>query len=372
MGDDFVAWARELGEIAGEHAARHDLEGSFVCEAYEELRRSGYLALPVPRELGGHGATVREITLAQAELARHCAATALASTMHLHVVAAMAWRWRRGATHVEATLRRVVEDRLVVVSTGGTDRARPTGTASRVDGGWLVSGRKTFASQLPVGDVVATWFVTDDDDRRVLGMGIPLSAAGIEMVETWDTLGMRGTGSHDLVFHDVYVSDAQVNAERPYGELDSLLRVAYIHALTVVAGTYWGIARQTGENALAAAGRDPMKLTAASHRLAGSITAKLAGLRWTMLGHLADLGDDPGDDLQALTSTMLAKRTIAEDGLAIADLAMELVGGASYFRRQPFEQAWRDLRAAKYHPWTPEATLHQVGRLAVGLPADDA
>jgi alkylation response protein AidB-like acyl-CoA dehydrogenase len=292
--------------------------------------------------------------------------------MHLHVVAAMAWRWRRGVTHVEGTLKRVVQDRLVIVSTGGTDRARPTGTARPVDGGWRVDGRKTFASQLPVGDVVATWFVTDDDDRRVLGMGIPLSAPGVEVVETWDTLGMRGTCSHDLVFHDVYVSDAQVNAVRPYGELDSLLRVAYIHAMTIVAGTYWGIAQQTGENALAAVGRDPMKLTAASHRVAGALTAKLAGLRWTMLGHLADLGDDPDDGLPNVTSAMLAKRTIAEDGLAVADLAMELVGGASYFRRQPYEQAWRDLRAAKYHPWSPEATLHQVGRLAVGLPADDA
>jgi alkylation response protein AidB-like acyl-CoA dehydrogenase len=113
-------------------------------------------------------------------------------------------------------------------------------------------------------------------------------------------------------------------------------------------------------------------LTGAGHRLAGEIASKLAGLRWTMLGHLADLGDDPDDAISTVAAAMLAKRTVAVDGLAIADLAMELVGGASYFRRQPFEQAWRDLRAAKYHPWTPEATLHQVGRLAVGLPVDDA
>ena len=75
----FDAWAAELGAMIGNHAARHDDDGTFVNEAYEVLREAGYLALAVPAELGGRGATIRQVAMAQRELARHCASTALAS-----------------------------------------------------------------------------------------------------------------------------------------------------------------------------------------------------------------------------------------------------------------------------------------------------
>ncbi len=371
--DRFVPWAAELGGAIAEHSARHDRDGTFVTEAFDLLRSSGYLALPVPTELGGHGATVAEVTRAQAELGRHCGSTALASSMHLHVVATNAHRWRHGLTGGEPMLKRVANEAIVVVSTGGTDGACPSGTAVRVEDGWRVNGRKTFASQAPVGDVVSTWFPTEgEDDREILGMGIPLSAPGVEMVETWDTLGMRGTGSHDLVFTDVFVADKQVAGRRAYGELDPLLRLMYINAMTIVAGAYWGVAEQAatlaleGARAKAASGG----ASAATARLAGAIEAERATIRWAMLGLLQDLGPDPHDTMDNLAAVMLAKRTVAERGLAVADLAMELAGGPSYFRSRPLEQCWRDLRAAKYHPWTPETTLHQVGRLALGLPAE--
>jgi acyl-CoA dehydrogenase len=342
-----------------------------VTEAFDLLRSSGYLALPVPRELGGPGATVAEITRAQAELARHCASTALASSMHLHVVATNVHRWRHGQTAVEPMLKRVANEGIVVVSTGGTDGAFPSGTAVRVDDGWRVSGRKTFASQAPVGDVVSTWFPTEGPgEREILGMGIPMSAPGLEIVETWDTLGMRGTGSHDLVFTDVFVADKQVAARRPHGELDPLLRLSFINAMTIVAGTYWGVAERAAMLALEGARAKADRASAATIRLAGAIEAERATLRWTMLGLLDDLGPDPHDAVENVAAVMLAKRTVAERGLAVADLAMELASGPSYFRTRPLEQCWRDLRAAKYHPWTPETTLHQVGRLALGLPAE--
>src|SRR5688572_7297623 len=89
---EFVNWARTIGEKISPHAARHDREGSFVIEAFELLKSSGYLALAVPEELGGRGATVRQVAMAQAELARHCASTALASSMHHHITLFQAWR----------------------------------------------------------------------------------------------------------------------------------------------------------------------------------------------------------------------------------------------------------------------------------------
>ena len=142
--------------------------------------------------------------------------------------------------------------------------------------------------------------------------------------------------------------------------------------MTIVAGAYWGVAEQAatlaleGARAKAAGG----SVSAPTARLAGAIEAERATIRWAMLGLLQDLGPDPHDTMDNLVAVMLAKRIVAERGLAVADMAMELAGGPSYFRSRPLEQCWRDLRAAKYHPWTPETTLHQVGRLALGLPAE--
>ena len=132
--------AAAIGPAIAEHAARHDTEGTFVTEAYDALRDAGLLKAAVPTELGGDGATVAELTALQRELAHHCGSTALASSMHQHVVAFTAWRYRRGLPGAEATLRRVADEGILLVSTGGGDYTHPRGEAVKVDGGYRVSG----------------------------------------------------------------------------------------------------------------------------------------------------------------------------------------------------------------------------------------
>src|SRR5437870_13025327 len=82
----FVALAAGLGARFAPAAALHDRENTSATENYQALRESGYTALPIPVELGGLGASMRQVCLAQVELARHCASTALAISMHLHPV----------------------------------------------------------------------------------------------------------------------------------------------------------------------------------------------------------------------------------------------------------------------------------------------
>jgi alkylation response protein AidB-like acyl-CoA dehydrogenase len=201
---DLVSRAAEVGPDLERHAERHDRDGTFVTESFERLRDAGLLAIAVPTELGGSGATIRQVAAVQHELARHCAATALASAMHQHVVSFTAWRHRRGLPGAEATLRRVAEEGIVLLSTGGGDFTRPKGTATRVDGGYLLSGRKTFVSQAPVGAALSTMFVHEDPEqgRRVLNVAVPVSSPGVVVTDSWDALGMRGTGSNEVVFDE--------------------------------------------------------------------------------------------------------------------------------------------------------------------------
>ena len=109
-------------------------------EGLRALRDSGLLAVGVPAELGGGGGSIRDVTAVQRELARHCGSTALATSMHQHVVAFTAWRYRRDMPGAEATLRRVAEDGILLVSTGGADQTHPRGEATKVDGGYVRVG----------------------------------------------------------------------------------------------------------------------------------------------------------------------------------------------------------------------------------------
>ena len=150
-------------------------------EALDALRDAGLLAAGVPVELGGLGADNRALADLQRELAHHCGSTALATSMHQHVVCFTAWRYRRGLPGAEATLRRVAEEGIVLVSTGGGDWTHPRGEPpSSVDGGYQVSGHKRFASQSTVGTAMSTMATYDDPEqgRRVLNLAVPFAVRG--------------------------------------------------------------------------------------------------------------------------------------------------------------------------------------------------
>ena len=98
---------------------------------------------------------------------------------------------------------------------------------------------------------------------------------------------------------------------------------------------------------------------------------KLRVAGWALDGALAIVGDDPTPSMETVAAVMAAKREIAEAGIEVCDLAMELAGGAAYRKGSRIERAYRDIRALKLHPFNPEVTLIHGGRLALGLPTDD-
>src|SRR5215469_3294465 len=117
-GTDFIALIDELGPRFAARAAAYDASESFVAENYAELKAAGVFVAGIPEELGGGGATYPEICEMLRRLATYCSSTALALSMHTHLVAAMVWRWRRDPKAVEGFLRRVANERLVLISTG--------------------------------------------------------------------------------------------------------------------------------------------------------------------------------------------------------------------------------------------------------------
>lgn len=367
---DLVARARACGPELAAAAAEHDRAGSWVDGSFDALRRAGLLRIAVPTELGGDGATIRQVAMVQRELATYCGSTALASAMHQHVTTFTAWRYRRDLPGAEATLRRIAEDGIVVVSTGGGDYTHPAGSAVRVPGGYTVSGRKSFVSQAPVGTVLSTMFTFDDPDRgrRVLNVAVPFASDGVTIVENWDTMGMRGTASHDVDFDDVFVPDERVLADRPHGTLDGPLQVISSIAFPIISAVYLGIAegafRHTVERFA-----DRVADTTIQRRV-GLMRHRLQVASWALDGALTVVGDDPAASMTNVVAAMAAKREIVLAAAEVTDLAMELGGAATYRSGSPIGRAHRDVRAGRFHPFDPETTLIHAGRTELGMSND--
>jgi alkylation response protein AidB-like acyl-CoA dehydrogenase len=368
---ELVEWAASFGPLLAEHAERHDRDGTFVTESHNALREAGLLAIGVPEELGGQGATYRQVAMVQRELAKHCASTALSTSMHQHIVAFAAWRYARGIPGAEPLLRRVLDDKIVLVATGGADWTKPRGTVEKVDGGYRVNATKIFASQSPVGDVLSTMFPYEhpQDGLQVLMTAVPFASEGVTVKDNWDSLGMRGTGSNDVVLDNVFIPDAAISGVRPHGVMDPPLQTIGTIALAIISGCYLGIAEGAYTHALKAA--EAKKNDPVVQRQIGLMANRLRVASWALDGAIAFAGDNPNPSMDNVAAMVTAKREISLAGIEVCDLAMEVVGGAAYFKGHPVERAYRDIRAIKFHPLPLEIGLVHAGQVALGLPADD-
>ncbi len=366
---DLLARVERIAPEVEASARRHDADASIAQESIQLAREAGLLAMAVPTELGGLGATIRQVSMVQRALARHCGSTALATAMHQHSVCFNAWQYRHGARSAESILERVLNGELIV-TTGGADFTRPSGSARRVAGGYVVSGRKRFCSLSSAASILSTMFPIDENgDRRVINVAIPLPSEGVTIVENWDTLGMRATASNDIVIDEVFVPDEAAGTPRPYGQIDPPLQVVICIALPIIAAVYLGIAEAAfaaATRALARRAQDPIV-----QRHVGAMEHRLQVATWALDGALAVTGDDPVTDPDRVAAVSIAKDEIAQAAVDVCDSAMEVAGGEAFFKGSVIERCYRDARAAKFHPFTPDATLTYAGRRALGLEVEE-
>ncbi|WP_280351598.1 acyl-CoA dehydrogenase family protein, partial [Nocardia abscessus] len=239
---DWIARARRVGEALRPEVAAGDRSGEISLAAFDLLRESGLSAALVPADFGGGGVTHREMGAILRELGRHDPSTAVAFAMHTHLVAAQVWRHNHGID--AAPLFAKVVAGAILVSTGASDWVGSNGHAERVEGGYRVHARKAPASGCEAGTVLVTSVRWDDapDGPQVLHCAIPFAADGVRIEKTWDTMGLRASGSHTVVLDDVFVPDAAVSLARPATVWPPLLNVVLGAAMPLVMAAYLGIA----------------------------------------------------------------------------------------------------------------------------------
>src|SRR5215469_13279925 len=252
---DWLGRADRIAADIAEAAARHDADESFVSEGYQLLKEEGFFKALIPAELGGGGAGYGEICHAIRRIATSCGATALAFSMHSHLVAVAVWRWQHQNAPTDGLLKRVAAENLILVSSGGSDWLKSAGTATKTDGGYLINARKIFSSGCPAGDLLVTSAVYDDPDAgaSVLHFAVPLNAAGVTILDTWHVMGLRGSGSHDIDLKDVFIPEAAIAGTRPQGKWHMLFHVISMIAFPLIYSAYLGVAEGARAKALAIA-----------------------------------------------------------------------------------------------------------------------
>ncbi len=366
---DPVAIVRGLGTQFAQRAERAADNDEFVAENYFDLKSAGLIEAAVPSELGGHGCEVETLAAMLHELAHHCGSTALAFSMHTHSVAMPAWRWRHQKAPVEALLKRVATERIVVLTSGGSDWVAGTGKAERVEGGFRITARKIFTSGAPIGNLLMTGAVLEESGQApmVLHFGVPMNSPHVRVLDTWRTLGMRGTGSHDVMIEGHVVPEAAVALKRPANEWHLLFHVISMIAFPLIYAVYLGVAESARDIALNLAAKRRRDRSVVS--LVGRMETEL---RAAQLAHGAMLAAARTNDPSPATTNeiMIGRQLTGRHAIAAVECAMEATGGAGFYRVSGLERRFRDIQGARYHPMQAGTQQEFAGSMALGLPIE--
>ena len=389
---ELLELAEFLGPRFAGRAERYDREASFPHENYAELRDAGLLGLCVPQKFGGRGADFKTYSFISATLGKYCGATALTFNMHAcstlwpgaladdldMTPAQRAEHENRRAIHFS----RVVREGAIYAQPFSEGSAAAAGkapfgtTASRVDGGWRINGKKIFASLSGAAHyygVLCSEAKSELSMRDTLYVAVPGRAAGLSVVGDWDPLGMRGTVSRTLLFKDVFVPDeAQMMPRGVYFQAAS----RWPHMFTTLSPTYLGIAIAAYEFTVRylrgeVAGTPPVKrrMYPTKQIAVAEMWVKLEQTRALFLRMLDDARVDPPKD--ARLRAYASQYAIMENSNDICRLAIRTCGGQSMLKSLPLERLYRDSRCGSLMlPWTAELCLDRIGREALYEPGE--
>jgi alkylation response protein AidB-like acyl-CoA dehydrogenase len=387
-----AAWtqkARALGPTFAERAFEVDRDARFPTENYQDLRQAGLLGICVPERFGGEGADYRAYSLIAAEIGRYCGATAL--TFNMHVCSTLwsgpladdldmdeetrAEHERRRAVHYA----RIVEEGKVYAQPFSEGGAAAAGTiafsteAEPVEGGWIVRGKKIFASLSGHADHYGVLCTEVDGSgrksrRNTLYLAVPADAEGVSVSGDWDPLGMRGTVSRTLHFEDVFVAEDEALMPRGvYFQAAS----NWPHMFMTLSPSYMGIAQAAydftvrylrGEQP----GTPPVKRRQyATKQLAvAEMKVKLEQAKALWFQAITEAGPRPSKD--QVMRAWAAQHTVMEFANDIARLAIRTCGGQSMLKTLPLERLYRDSRCGSLMlPWTAELCLDRIGKGAL-------
>ncbi|MBB4224652.1 acyl-CoA dehydrogenase family protein [Variovorax guangxiensis] len=367
-------------------AADHDLSGAFPRENFAALQARGLIGLVAPAEHGGGGAMLATARRVISAVARGEPATALILTMTYlqhHALTRPDSRW---PAHLrERVGRDAVENGALInalrvePALGSPARGGLPGTVARRDGdGWQIDGHKLYTTGIEGLSWLAVWARTDEAQPRTGVFLVPRNAPGVRVIASWDHLGLRASGSHEVVFENVAIdADHAVDLRAPAdwapdagSQTDIDAHATQQAWMTVLLGSLY--------DAVAQAARDWL-VDFLNRRAPGSLGAPLASLP-RVQEHVGEIEallrtnrvllDDAtaavdGGHAQPATDSGLLKYTVTGNAIRVVELALQLSGNHGLSRRNPLERHYRDVLCSRIHTPQNDAILVAAGKRAL-------
>ena len=385
MQKELLAIAADLGRNRfAARAGAVDRDAVFPFANYDDMRDAGLLRICVPKKYGGWGADFTTYVMVSAEIGRHCGATALTYNMH---VCSTIWSGfiaddldmsaeeRSEHEHIRALhYKRIVEEGRIYsqpFSEGGAAAAgkAPWGTlAKKVDGGYIVNGKKIFASLAGAADyygILCTLDKPGATQRDSLYLAVRRDAPGVTVSGDWDPLGMRGTVSRNLIFKDVFVPEVErLMPEGMYAQA----AMRWPHMFATLSPTYMGIAQGAYDFTVQylrgeVPGMPPVKrrMYPTKQVAVAEMKIRLEQTRAIFLQNSRAARVDPPKEVRL--GIYAAHYSVMENANEICRLAVRTCGGQSMLKSLPLERMYRDSRCGSLMlPWTAELCVDRLGR----------
>jgi alkylation response protein AidB-like acyl-CoA dehydrogenase len=375
---ELMLLADELAAIAAEQADAHDRDNTFPFDTFAALRDAGYLALTVPKEYGGGGVNPLELMLAQERLARGNGSVALGVTMHLTVVAGLEGGRGFPKPLMERVYRDVVENGAMINSAASEpDLGSPSRggmyatTAVRDRDGWRINGRKNWTTLAPgLAYTVVLLSEIQEDGSKIRGnFLVPMETPGVRIDETWDNLGMRATGSHDVVYDNVWVTNEfrlPPSKEAPNTKVSEWSLVGSAVYLGIASAARDWIVDYAKNRTPAGMSGPIAELPTVQQKIA-RIEVLLLESRSALYHTIETWLDYPDSRPQIGWQFAAVKHAVTNNAVEITDLAMRIAGSAGQFRRFPLERYFRDVRSGLGNPPIDDIALSIVAKSALGL-----
>lgn len=375
--------ARGLAPAFAARAQGHDTSGSFPAADFDDLRGSGLLGLMVPEELGGLGASFADYAAVAGELAAGSGSTALIFNMHASITGALAAAGPDllrdlGAEDGFGAAR----DRLLAEAAAGSLYAvamSERGAGSRLSrtetsyvrdaGGYRITGAKAFVSGAGHADAYLVTARDRSAEPAVSYFLVP-NGPGVDVEQTWDSLGMRATGSHDVHF------DVQVEPTALLGGVEGVvLPLAQMMPQWLVASyaaVYAGVARAAVQAASTHLRERGLHELPAVRARVGRAEAAVSSAEAVVREAARRVAAEPG---QPETNRWVwrAKLVAGDTAAEVSSSLLEAAGAAAGRRGHPLERIFRDARCGALQPATSDVCADWLGVAVLdGDPDSDA
>jgi len=363
-------------------ADQYDRDGSFAYENAEAMRAAGLCKITLPREYGGDGLDALGTADVLIRIAHGDASTALGLAMHVNITAQMSEGQFFTPEAIDRLFKECGERGIFVNNVasepemGSPSRGGlPNTTATPVEGGYLVNGRKSWVTYAPALDYLFTTVTIKAEglEPQPAVLAVSGKSEGLELLNNWgnESIALRASGSCDVIYKDVFVPAHWLMQKRESDQVRSNRQPPGWSA-TAFAAVYLGV----GEAALAATARyvkqrvptalgKPIAELPHIQRNLGQMQVLLTGARAVLFEAAGrwshDLEGRVGMDAQLAT----AKHLCTNAAIEATDIALRTVGANGLDRRLPLERLFRDARAGLMHPPQDEAALELIGRSTI-------